>query len=235
MEQLEVADDAAAVLAPGVLARLRARDGGTRCALCGVVVTDTGAAVAVTDGDRTLAVVTHPTCRVSGVALVDPAVLDEQFAAASTSRTHLAVGPAGHPAVLVTTVHAGMLPDTREGAAGGDAAVPALLGRGMVRQRGLPVGPSEPIGGWDATVHPDRLLEITDHHGEVFVAGDPGVAPGGPGWWRRASTDGVVAVLYVGGVHGDAGLTVEHVAASAARGELVGGGVRWRDRSGGHR
>ena len=110
-----------------------------------------------------------------------------------------------------------------------------LLRQGMARLSGLPAGPIERLAGWDATLHPDRLLEVTGPTGDAFVVGDPGVAPGGERWWRRAAADGVVAVCYVGGVHGDAPLTLDEVTAAAARGELVGSGVRWRDRSRGHR
>ena len=228
MEHLQVAEDAAALLPEDALAALRDPRTQPRCAVCGVLVEEAGAAVAVTDGERVMAVVTHPACRASGVAMVDADVLDGSMAEASTSRTHLAVGPAGHPVVLVTTVHAGR-------ADGADAAVPVLLAAGMQRQRGFPAGPLEVLRGWDATVHADGLLEVTGPDGQVFVAGSPGVPPGGERWWTRAAADGRVALLYVGGVHGDAGLTVEDVEAAAARDELVGGGVRWRDRSGGHR
>lgn len=228
MEHLQVAEDAAALLPQDALAALRDPRTPPRCAVCGVLVEEAGAAVAVTDGERVMAVVTHPACRTSGVAMVDADVLDGSMAEASTSRTHLAVGPAGHPVVRVTTVHAGR-------AGGADAAVPVLLAAGMQRQRGFPAGPLEVLRGWDATVHPDGLLEVTGPDGQVFVAGSPGVPAGGERWWTRAAADGRVALLYVGGVHGDAGLTVEDVEAAAARDELVGGGVRWRDRSGGHR
>lgn len=228
IDDLLVADDAAALLPGDALAALRDPRTPPRCAVCGVLVEGAGAAVAVTDGERILAVVTHPGCRVSGVAMVDRDVLDGSLAEASTSRTHLAIGPAGHPVVLVTTVHAGRVD-------GADAAVPVLLAAGMQRQPGLPTGPLEVLHGWDATVHPDGLLEVTGPRGQVFVAGSPGPPPGGARWWTRAAADGHVVLLYVGGVHGDAGLTVEDVEAAAARDELVGGGVRWRDRSGGHR
>lgn len=234
MKRLHVTPEVRVVLGDDATARLSDPRMTARCALCAELVGDTGAAVALTDGTRTVAVVTHPACRASAVVVVDAEVLTEQLAIATTSRTHLAVGPGGHPAVLVTTVHAGVLVG-EPGARTGDAAVPLLLAQGMVRLPGLPQAPPERLAGWDATLHPDRMLEVTGPDGAAFVVGDPGVAPGGDRWWRRAAADGIVTVAYVGGVHGDAGLTLGEVDDAVTRGELVGGGVRWRDRSGGHR